>query len=179
MLKKYIVLLVVIFTIIIYSGCSYVAYKDYYSNTEDYSKIWELTGFHQGYEGISTFFPQSIDDVMVNNFFCRYDEQLPLGEGVQLFLEIQYDDETLFTVETERLSTLSVTCDEFFEHTGFSAYATCFGENFSLEYALVDQEQHIIYYIYLQQMPKDEIEFDHQLLPIGYTGFSEIEQESN
>lgn len=32
----------------------------------------------------------------------------------------------------------------------------------------------MIWYIYLQDIPKDEIEFDEKFIPIGYTGYGEI-----
>lgn len=177
MYRKYITLFIFIINIFfILTGCSYVAYKDYYSDTGDYKEIWKLTGFRHGYEDISTFFPKSIDNLDVRDFRCRYDQQLPLGEGVQVFLEIQYTNENLFDTELEKISSMSFNCDDYFEESVFSAYATRLGKDFSSEYALVDEEQRVVYYIYLQNIPKSEIEFDHKFLPIGYTGFGEVTQ---
>lgn len=157
-----------------FTGCSYVAYQDYYTNTDDYTEIWYLTGFRHGEEGISPFFPQSIDNLNVKTFSCRYDQQLPLGEGVQLFLEVQYADDILFNEEIERIETMSFECDQFFEESQLSAYATHLGENDSSEYALIDKEQRIIYYIYLKDLPKDEIEFDMRYVPDGYMEYGEV-----
>ena len=66
------------------TGCSYSAYIDYY-DIKDYNSIWELTGFRHGYDNTSLLFPENIDDLEVVDFFCRYDQQLPLGEGIQVF----------------------------------------------------------------------------------------------
>ena len=162
----------------IFTGCSYAAYKDYYSDVDDYEDIWDLTGFRHREVGISPFFPQSINDLNVREFFCRYDQQIPLGEGVQLFLEIQYTDELIFNEELERIKSMSFNCDEFFEESQLSAYATSLGANGSTEYALIDKEQLVIYYIYLQYLPKDEIEFDLKYVPIGYTDYEEIKPKS-
>lgn len=45
---------VILFSIIVlsFSGCSYIAYKDYYTK-EDYLNIWELEGVRYDAEGIS------------------------------------------------------------------------------------------------------------------------------
>ncbi|MBR3810797.1 MAG: hypothetical protein IKJ16_00500 [Agathobacter sp.] len=178
MCKKYITMLICIISIVfMFTGCSYVAYKDYYSDVDDYIEIWDLTGFRFREQGISPFFPQSIDDLDVREFFCRYDQQLPLGEGVQLFLEVQYKDELLFNEELERIKSMSFNCDELFKDSMFSAYVTSLEKHNSLEYALIDEEQQVIYYIYLQSLPKDEIEFDLKYVPVGYTGYGEVNKD--
>jgi len=178
MYKKYVtVFVLVLYILVVFTGCSYIAYKDYYSNIDEYAKIWELTGFHHGYEGASPLFPKSIANLDAKQFLCRYDQQLPLGEGIQVFLEIQYTDEGVFNTELEKISSLSFDCRDSFMGTSFAAYATRLGSNFSSEYALIDEDKQVIYYIYLQNIPKSEIEFDHQFLPAGYTGFGEIIQD--
>ncbi|MBE5921208.1 MAG: hypothetical protein E7269_00395 [Lachnospiraceae bacterium] len=157
-------------TIVLIAGCSYVSYKEYYSATEQYSEIWKLAGFrYSTFEDGSFFFPKEIENLEVKDFYCRYDEQIPLGEGIQVFLGIQYTDEKIFNDELERILTVAFNCNEYFEKAGFSAYATRLGDDYSYEYALLDKEQQVIYYIYLQSLPKDEVEFDHSFLPIGYT----------
>lgn len=157
-----------------FTGCSYAANKDYYSDVDDYKEIWSLTGFNHGYDGVSLFFPESLENLDVKKFHCRYDEQLPLGEGVQILLEIQYSDEALFDAEIEKISSMATECKESFGQLELSAYATRLGADLSSEYALIDEEQQIIYYVYLQNVPKEEIEFDHELIPVGYTGYGEI-----
>ena len=160
-------------------SCTYTAYKTYYNNIEDYDDIWELTGFYHGYEGKSTFFPNDISSLNVKEFFCRYDEELPLGENVQILLEIEYDEDD-FAEERERLSKAGFECSDSFDIKGIEAYATNLGTSgvhaYISEYALLDSDQNTIEYIFLHGVPKEEIEFDHQFLPIGYTGYGEIER---
>ena len=162
----------------IFSSCSYIAYKDYYSNIDDYDKIWSLTGFDHGYGEEPDFFPKNIDNLLVRNYLCRYDQQLPLGEGIQVFLEIAYTDDVLFAEEVKRISSMSFDCSDYFEESVLSAYATRLGIHYSSEYALIDNEGQIIYYIYLQNLPKNEIEIDNQLLPNGYVGYGEVVQQN-
>lgn len=175
MCKKNITHGILLFCIIFLCGCSYPAHKEYYSNIEDYPIIWHLTGFNHGYEGVSSFFPQDIKKLDVQEFYCRYDQQLPLGEGVQIFLIVKYNSNEEFDSECERISSCSFTCDNSFVESGLEAYATRIGENLSSEYALIDTKQNTVYYIYLQNIPKKEIEFDDMFLPVDYDGYGEID----
>lgn len=163
-----------IIILLTFSSCSYPAYKHYYTDTNDYSKIWELAGFNHGYEDISLFFPEKLENLNVKDFYCRYDEQLPLGEGTQVFLKIHYNDISSFNSEKDRIISLSSNCNEYFEQSNYKAYATRLGDDGSSEYALIDETQQIIYYIFLQDLPKEQIEFDHRLLPTGYTEYGDI-----
>ena len=163
------ILIIVISTMFLFSGC-YVAYKDYY-HEEDYKEIWELTGFWHGYEGVSPFFPESIDDLEVNKFLCRYDQIIPIGEAVQLFMEIPYTDEEVFNKEVEKIKSMAFQCDEYFEEIDFSVYAVRLGEEFNTEYALIDEEQQVVYYIFLHNVPKSEIRFEHRFIPKGYENY--------
>lgn len=107
------VLLIVVLIICFVSGCGYSAHKKYYNEIADYQKIWELSGFRHGYEDKSPLFPIEIDDLEVEKFYCRYDEQLPLGEGIQILLEIVYDDLS-FKAELNRISEIALENKENF-----------------------------------------------------------------
>ena len=174
--KRFVVLIVVISMLFLFTGCSYVAYKDYYSESEDYTNIWELTGFRHGYDDISPLFPESINDLEVIDFICRYDQQLPLGEGIQIFLEVNYRDADTFNMELEKITSMTFNCSSYFEESGLFFYATKLGVDSSSEYAVVDEEEMKVWYIYLQDLPKSEIEFDEKFIPIGYSDYGEIIQ---
>ena len=79
-----------------------------------------------------------------------------------------------FKAELERLALLASECSAYFEESKLISYATHLGKNYSSEYALADEQELVIYYIYLQSLPREEVEFDHDLLPTGYTGYGEI-----
>ena len=132
------------------SGCQYSAYKSDYSNIEDYEEIWELSGFRHGYDN-EMFFPANLDNYDIINYYCRYDQQLPLGEGIQVYLEIQFQDGASIKTEIERFSEFATKCDDLFEESGFEAYVTRLGEDIGIcEYALVDYQSNKIYFVYLQ-----------------------------
>jgi len=153
---------------VLFSGCSYVAYKDYYSNIDSYEKIWKLSGLSQKYKESIKLFPEDIDTLNVVDYYCRYDQQLPLGEAFQIFLKVNYDEKNLFNTEIDRITSLSFRCNEYFEVNDLSAYATLMEKDSYFEYVLVDEEQQTIYYIYLQNLPKEQIEFEYTFLPIQY-----------
>ena len=120
--KKFIAIILSL-TLLLFSGCSYVAYKDYYSNIDDYYEIWELPGFNHGYSGVSPLFPENLENLDVKDFYCRYDQQLPLGEGIQVFLKIQFYDNNLFEDELSRIKKTSSECGEYFDKSDFESYA--------------------------------------------------------
>lgn len=175
MIKKIITILLLLGIVVFTGGCnSYTAYKDYYTNPNDYSKIWTLAGFYWGYEEISPLFPKQLDNLEVADFMCRYDQQLPLGEGVQLLLSIAYEDPTSFEREVDRIASLTTDRNDSFNDSLLDAYAVRICEELVSEYALVDSSNQMIYYIYLRNIPVNEIEINHELLPHGYTGYGEF-----
>ncbi len=166
MFKKFSAVILVVIIALSFSGCSYIAYKDYYTK-EDYLNIWELEGVRYDAEGISPLFPESIEDLDVQEFFCKHDQQLPLGEGIQILLKIHYDTD-LFVSEKERISSITEECTDSFNNPDFTAYSTQICNEGVSEYVLINNEAQTIYYIYLQDIPKKEIESDHKLLPEEY-----------
>ena len=175
-MKRIIIFLLAVFISLSFSGCSYASYKDYYTNPNDYKQIWTLTGFSYGFDGVSKIFPDTIEGLNVETFFCRYDQQLPLGEGVQFVLQIKYNDDS-YEREVDRIERLSYECDKFFSETDLSFSAKCLCENGVSEYVAFDDKNLSIYYIYLQCIPKDEIEFDKRLLPDDYSGYGELKPQ--
>ena len=158
-------------------SCSYLACKDYYEDPDSYKEIWNLAGFRHGYDGISPFFPNTLENKEVEKFFCRYDQQLPVGEGVQVFLQIRYKDNE-FRQEVERLAKISFRADEYFDESDFLVYALRLGENCSSEYAIIDEQEGIIIYIFLYFIPKSQIEIEHSLIPDVYAGYGDYLLES-
>ena len=168
-MKKRILLLVVLIIFFV-SGCGYSAHKKYYNEISDYQKIWELSGFRHGYEDKSPLFPIEIADLNVKTFYCRYDEQLPVGEGVQILLEIGYDDLT-YKSDLNRISEISVENKENFTDNEFLVYYIQLGKNGCWEYALINEEEQTVNYIFLYNLPKKEIEFEKTFLPNNYVDY--------
>ena len=154
-------------------SCGYIAKRSYYTELEDYNAIWELPGVSVNQDDNSlSVFPGSVDDMEVEAFLCRYDEQLPLGEGFQVFLRIKYDNE-VFENELQRLKNeFTSDLNDSFQDLAYTAYVKCLGEAYSYyEYALVDETKKEITYVYLESLPKDEIEMDHKYLPNDYEDY--------
>ena len=142
---------------------------------DDYPEIWDLTGFVRGhYGGPSPLFPSSIDGLEVTDFHCRYDEQLPLGEGTQLLLQIHYSDQTAFCEEVCRITAIAQECTDLFEGTDFVAYSNKMGVEYASEYVLVEEDSQTINYLYLQSLPIEEIELDEKYIPKGYSDYGDI-----
>lgn len=160
--------------ILLLAGChSYHAYQDYYTDPADYPQIWNLSGFYRGDTEISPLFPQTLDLLEVTAFFCRYDQQLPLGEGVQLLLEIQYPDEQAFAAEVDRLTALTFPCPDAFG--GLEAHALRLGEALTSEFCLIHRAEQTVSYVYLKNIPREQVEIDQRYIPQGYSGYGEME----
>lgn len=169
-------LIPVFLVFVLLCGChSYTAYKDYYTDPAEYSQIWELSGFYRGEEERSPIFPERLDALNVITFFCRYDQQLPLGEGIQLLLEIQYPDARAFAAEVDRLTALTVPCSDAFDD--LEAYALRLGENLTSEFCLINKAEQTIGYVYLYNLPREQVEIDQRYIPRGYSGYGETEPE--
>lgn len=166
------IILVVFLLVILLSGCSYFTAKTYYREVNNYDEIWELTGFHHGYDSKSPLFPDEITNLNVEDFYCRYDERLPLGEGVQIFLKVVYNEDA-FLAEQERIAGISTEDKKNFSAVNFMAYDLKMGDQGCWEYALLDNNQKAVYYIFLYNLAKNEIEFDKSLIPQNYIDYME------
>lgn len=158
-----------------FSACEYSAIKEYYNDPQRYSEIWELSGVRDPLEEENTIFPKDLSGLGVVTLFCRYDQQYPLGEGVQILLEVKYEDGEDFQKRIDELSQQCFGVDEYF--TGVEkVFAVRFWDDYSMEYAVVNEDEQSISYIYLQSLPKDEIEIDEKFIPIGYCDYGKVEK---
>ncbi len=165
MKRKLSVLLIVVFALVSFSSCSY---KTTYTDIKDYSKIWELSGHSlirsKCYNDISPLFVHDIDKRDIKEFYCGYEETLPVGENFQIYLTVAFKDSE-FNDEIKRLSDeFEVLQDEF----EIKAYVSAFSWNDCYEYAAVDEQKKEITYIYLQYIDYEDIRFDKSLLPKEY-----------
>ena len=177
-MKKISVLIIsiVLFICLMLSSCSYPAHKKYYI-IDNYANIWDLAGLNYALEDNITFFPQNPTKQVVVDFLCRYDQQLPLGEGIQIFLVVKYDDVLEFNRETERLSKMAYNATELFD-TEYMVMATRILVDDAYEYAFIDSNEMNIKYIYIENLPKEEIEFEHIYLPKEYYRYSEQNEDN-
>ena len=139
--------------------------KEHYEQPQDYGK--------QNYEGIAglALFPQS-DAVGGNIEEFYYDcKGQKLYQEYQIYLKCVYEEKA-YDEEKERL--LNVTDEQTGRKTVYSeeeaylpcVYAMLYDEGF--EYALLDEDNSTIVYIYLQGIDRREIAFAKSYLPTDY-----------
>ncbi len=159
-----------------FSGCSLnpqypVASKDYYNDINDYDLIRNhLPGYLIEYEKNEKLFPAQLSNTNNSTLFCRYDQRLPLGEGFQIFLTRKFSTKDDFINEKERISSIGYKCNEFFSLVSYDAYTTNMDNSTYFEYVLLDESSLEIVYVYLQTVPKNELEIDSKYLPTNYEG---------
>lgn len=118
---------------------------------------WSIANFSEYYK-----------EFKCDRFFCRYDELIPLGEEIQIYLQIKYENYNKFKVEKERIKSIAFICTDRFDNSKFIPYCVKMGNDYILEYALVNENESEIYYIYINNLSKNEIEFDSKFLPLDY-----------
>lgn len=157
--------LVLALEVVSFSSCSY---KTTYTDIKDYSEVWKLSGHNlirsECYSTISPLFVSNIDKRDIKEFYCGYEETLPVGESFQIYLSVAFEDNE-FAEEIGRLSDEFETLDDEFE---IKTYVSVFGWNDCYEYAAVDEQKKEITYIYLQYIDYENIRFDKSLLPKDY-----------
>lgn len=177
-MKKTIISVLIVLILFSFCGCN-SSYVTYYNEISDYQNIWKLSGFHHsyGYGNISDYFPKDLESLNVVDFFCRYDEYLPLGEGVQLLLTVKYDDEA-FTAEKSRLTNLSFAADDYFEPSKNIKLAKRFDDEDNWEYSFIDDDEQTVTYIILHNVFKESLEIPKEYVPKNYNPYTWTLQKS-
>lgn len=165
-LNKFICVLFILFFFL--NCCSCSVSTRYFYDIDDYDEIWELSGYGVKEDGALPIFPSTIKNLNVIDFFCRYDELIPLGEEIQIYLQIKYENYNEFKVEKERIESIAFVCTDRFDNSKFIPYCVKMGNDYTLEYALVNENESEIYYIYINNLSRNEIEFDSKFLPLDY-----------
>lgn len=162
--------------IVLFSSCKYSAITKYYNDPQQYVDVWELSGVRDSQEEKNTIFPKNLNDLNTVTFFCRYDQQYPLGEGVQILLEIKYFSDELFQKEFDKLSQQCFCVEDYFIDAD-KVFAVRFGEDDAIEYAMINEAEQLIAYVYIQSLPKDQIELDSKFIPTGYYDYSKVQRK--
>lgn len=134
-----------------------------------------------------SIFPLSIDDDY-NVFFEKHYEYINCEEGLlwgpyyddvnitELYLYCNYD-EISFNNEIDRLKTLKYKKNKIIYSKNlfkYPSYVSIYNRNHKFEYALIDESNLSIYYIYLSSVSKNNIVFDEDLLPKKYIINSDV-----
>ena len=142
------------------------------------------------FEGHSGFliFPEKIKEDQVTEYDYSYREGL-FDADVQLHLQCKYSPEE-FQEERLRLEQVHVIYRENGQRqrhgTRYNtkdymlpAYETIQGVDHTYEYALLDEENHIIDYIFLQSMDEENVSFEKEKLPYDYGRDYEADENLN
>ena len=137
------------------------------TDIEEYDDIWKLS--ERRVDETSLLFPKCINEGQYIAFICKHTTYQLIGTGWQVLLEIRYDDSMFFS-EVDRLNNLcidSLVCgySKYFDNL---AYAAVWNWNSCFEYALIDEKEKSICYIYLQLIEKDDLIIDKRYVPKEY-----------
>ena len=170
--------------------------------TSDISQYGEMKNKLKGkvFSGLDIF-PKEIENIETKkNYYMQYGRK-NLDYSVQVYLECEYGEEQ-FQQELERLSKMKETYEKYqlhhfivkdVENFDYPAYVMIFQNNYTYEYALIDEENKKIIYIYLQHTNYEDLMVDGVYLDkkykeymkngeseIGYNqyGFSSSEYEN-
>lgn len=166
-MRKQAVIVFVLVLVMLLSSCSDVYEETVISDIALYDTIWSLS--EKRITESSVLFPTVVNDEQVIKFNCKHTTYQLLGTGWQVELVIQYDA-TTFSIEHKRLSEScknSIVCGrtKYFDNL---TYATVWNWNSCFEYAVVNEDDSTIGYIYLQLIDKNDLAIDNYYIPKQY-----------
>ena len=168
--KKLIITFAVIVILIAaaFVGCRALTSFDVTTDLSHYVDKKEFEG-HSGLR----IFPDEVrkKDAMEYYYAHRY---ILFDPDIQLYLRCKYTPQN-YAKECERLSRVSVSYDGRTNTVSyntndyaFPAYEAIRANDCTYEYALLNEEEYTIDYVYLQFIPEEDVVFDHEKLPEGY-----------
>ena len=161
------VLLTIFIFIVLMCSCSNVYDETIISDIKLYDTIWTLP--ERRASETSILFPSIIEEEKVINFRCKHTTYQLVGTGWQVELTVKYSDD-LFYDEVKRLNELcynSIICGES-KYFDMPAYASVWNHIGCFEYAVVNEEDKTIGYLYLQLIDKDDLEISSPYIPQQY-----------
>ncbi len=173
-MKRLILTSIILALLLAFCGCSGLFGYEKYTDTNDYSKIFELSEIR--YTEALELFPDDIETLNVQDFYFEWKLGIVGSADVQFLLSVMYDDLQL-QQEILRIQSLAdgkvVYDTESFEH---KAYVLLLGYDNTSYYALIDGNT--IHYVLLQLMDKENIDIDTDFLPLGYEDLGDVENTS-
>lgn len=141
-----------------------------YSNIDDYGNFETF----RGYSNLDIF-PTSLPQSSCNTeFYYEEDSSGLFDSSYQVYLKCGYNNED-YQNEVKRLKAIEEEYDKEVKHTWldngnykFPAIVAIENNNHCFEYALTDDDNLIIYYIFLQFIYEKDIKFSTDLLPHNY-----------
>ena len=166
-MKKWFIVIIAMALILSLFSCDDIYDETIITDIKEYSAIWSLP--ERRVNEKSELFPFKIDEEQCVEFICKHTTYKWVGTGWQVLLKIVYDD-TEFISEMNRLTNLcanSYFCGNS-EYFDFPRYATAWNWQGCFEYAIVDNKNKAVCYVYLQLIDKDDLILEKKYIPRGY-----------
>lgn len=161
----------IIMVLLIITGCG-INYKEY-NDIDNYSNYLINLRDNTDAHSYLSIFPNEIINNNVEEFIYLSEDGLFDGDYL-FYLVVSYDKDSYYN-EINRISNITINYKNLekkilFSKDGFSypAYISIFDNNGSFEYALVDEENYRIVYIFNQFFMWDKIEINKNYEPIDY-----------
>lgn len=171
MINRIILLLLFLCSLICLASCNN---SRYYDSTK-YEEIWNLSDIRSEYgetrngeffRTVPPIYPSTLSGRNVVDYLCRYDIRL-LGADMQVFFKVKYSGREELLEEKTRIAGGYENVTDKFDIAGSEVYADKMGE-YVWSYAVINEENNEISYVYIQYVKRGDIEFDHSLLPEEY-----------
>lgn len=169
MRRKLMMIVIFVLSMGLFCSCSDEYEQTVISDIKLYGTIWNLS--ERRVSETSELFPNSaeIASEEVINFHCKHTTYQMVGTGWQVELAVKYNDDSFYN-EVNRLSKLcdsSIICGES-KYFDVPAYASVWNHIGCFEYAVVNEKDKTIGYIYLQLVDKDDLEVSSAYIPHSY-----------
>ncbi len=164
-MKKLTAILLIMTCLLCFAGCK--SEKTEITAIGDYDAIWTLS--ERRASESSFLFPTAIIPTDVQLFKCEHINTMPIGTEWEVILKLQYNTET-FKAEADKIQSLCKGSPIHGESDHFDtvSYASVWNWNSCFEYAILNEEENTITYVYLQLKDKDDISIDSKYLPKDY-----------
>lgn len=141
-----------------------------YNSIEDYGKFEEFKGYSN-----LLIFPEKIPEkTLSSSYYFKKDSSNIFDDDYQIYLMCQYDQEE-YDQEANRLAAIKQVCGKEVHYVWkdeknyfLPAIVSIYNNNHCYEYALLDDINKKIYYIFLQFIYRDDVIFDNRFLPYNY-----------
>ena len=175
--------IILIFTIIWITHNKNKSYE-----TTDTGQYKEMKKILKGkvFSGLDVFPEEIINNKKSKNYYLQI-ERKTLDYSVEVYLECEYEKEE-FRKEKERLSKIQAIYEKYqlchsivedMENFQYPAYVMVYQDNYTYEYALIDEKKARIIYIYLQHANYSNLKTDPMYLDKKYKEYMQSGESRN
>ncbi len=166
-MKKTALFLMFIMVTAVFAGCSMPVMKVEKYEVTEYGQVFEIRSFKETHENKAekTVFPENTEQLNILQLSGVYYNTEP---KTAVYLQVGYDGEA-YAKEKERLSSIVDECgDDFALPENDEIYPLLLGEP-EYEYAICNNENNTVTYVYLLYMKKADFDINPTILPNKYS----------